>query len=521
MPPIRVAVIGAGAFGRNHLRVYRELELAHPDLVQLAALVEPDPTRRSHFANLYNIPTFASVAEMLSDLNANQTHPFSAPTDSASGQADSGLLGTGFSPSITSAGEAGALAPDASDAPSTHTVAALLGTGFSPSITSAAEAGALAPEASGAASTQPKAALLGTGFSPSITSAGEAGALAPEAIPQAIHAASICVPTTQHAAIAEQLLRANLDILIEKPFAATLTEADHIIALAQQNSRIVAIGHLERFNPAVTATLAALNNPMFFEAHRLSIFTPRSLDVDVVLDLMIHDLDIVLSLTNSPVKEVRAVGLPILSRKTDIANVRIEFASGCVANFTASRVSTEQVRKLRLFQPHQYLSLDFARQELLTISVDPSAIAAAIAAQSPANPSQTLSSRPEAALFAAAAETGVPNERSLLDGVQRPASPATAASSPTTPAAATHAAPDATSGPPIPAGMHHPTAGLSLNKADIPRGEPLRLELENFLNSIQSRTPPRVPAEAGRAALALALEINAQIAAHAHRAGLA
>ncbi|MFC6646188.1 hypothetical protein ACFQBQ_11465 [Granulicella cerasi] len=131
------------------------------------------------------------------------------------------------------------------------------------------------------------------------------------------------------------------------------------------------IGHLERFNPAVTATLENLTQPMFFEAHRLSLFTPRSLDVDVVLDLMIHDLDIVLALARSEVASVHATGIPILSRKTDIANVRVEFHSGAVANFTASRVSTEQVRKLRLFQPHQYLSLDFARQELLTISVDP------------------------------------------------------------------------------------------------------------------------------------------------------
>ena len=131
--------------------------------------------------------------------------------------------------------------------------------------------------------------------------------------------------------------------------------------------------------------------PMFFEAHRLSIFTPRSLDVDVVLDLMIHDLDIVLSLVASPVREVRAVGLPVLSRKVDIANVRVEFDNGCVANFTASRVSTERVRKLRFFQPHQYLSLDFARQDLLIIDVTAAAAAgmdpaqlAALAQSSPA-----------------------------------------------------------------------------------------------------------------------------------------
>ncbi|MGA7156012.1 MAG: Gfo/Idh/MocA family oxidoreductase [Acidobacteriaceae bacterium] len=351
MPPLRVAVIGAGAFGRNHLRVYRELELAQPALVQLAALVEPVAERRANFASTYNIPTFATVTELL-------------------------------------------------------------------------------------------AASL------------------------SLDAASICVPTIHHSAVAEQLLLAGLDVLIEKPFAATLEQADHILALAVASQRIVAIGHLERFNPAVTATLQALNQPMFFESHRLSVFTPRSLDVDVVLDLMIHDLDIVLSLTHSPVREVRAVGLPILSRKTDIANVRVEFESGCVANFTASRVSTEQVRKLRLFQPHQYLSLDFARQELLTISVDPAIVAAAIAAGSSPSPAATSSAPSPSALG------------------------------------------------------EHPTAGLSLTKADIAKGEPLRLELEDFLNAVQLRTQPRVPAEAGRAALALALSINDQIASHAHRAGL-
>jgi len=208
---------------------------------------------------------------------------------------------------------------------------------------------------------------------------------------------------------------------------------------------------------------------MFFEAHRLSIFTPRSLDVDVVLDLMIHDLDIVLSLTNSPVREVRAVGLAILSRKVDIANVRVEFESGCVANFTASRVSTEQVRKLRLFQPHQYLSLDFARQELLSIDVDPRA----------------------AALLDM-------SSRSVAEGSASPGAPPTPK--------------DATT---------HPSAGLNLQKLDLPRAEPLRLELEDFLHAVSTRTQPRVPAEAGRAALALALEINTEIARHAHRAGLA
>ena len=155
----------------------------------------------------------------------------------------------------------------------------------------------------------------------------------------------------------------------EQPAAASLAEAGELSKLAATHKRIAQVGHLERFNPAVRATIPLLTQPMFFEVHRLSVFTPRSLDVDVVLDLMIHDLDIVLSFANSPVKEVRAVGLPILSGKVDIANVRLEFESGCVANFTASRVSTERVRKLRFFQPQQYVSVDYGRQEVLVFTV--------------------------------------------------------------------------------------------------------------------------------------------------------
>jgi predicted dehydrogenase len=184
-----------------------------------------------------------------------------------------------------------------------------------------------------------------------------------------VQAASVAVPTIHHLKAAEQLMEAGIDVLIEKPLATSLAEADELIRLAQRLGRIGQVGHLERFNPAVRATLPVITQPMFFEVHRLSIFTPRSLDVDVVLDLMIHDLDIVLSFVNSPVKEIRAVGLPILSGKVDIANVRLEFDSGCVANFTASRVSTERVRKLRFFQPKQYVSLDYGRQDVLVFSV--------------------------------------------------------------------------------------------------------------------------------------------------------
>jgi predicted dehydrogenase len=184
-----------------------------------------------------------------------------------------------------------------------------------------------------------------------------------------VQAASVTVPTLHHLSVARTLIEAGVDVLIEKPLASTLAEADELLGLAKKHQRIAQVGHLERFNPAVRATIPFITQPMFFEVHRLSVFSPRALDVDVVLDLMIHDLDIVLSFVNSPVQEMRAVGLPILSGKTDIANVRLEFASGCVANLTASRVSTERIRKLRFFQPRQYISIDYGRQDVLVFTV--------------------------------------------------------------------------------------------------------------------------------------------------------
>ena len=199
-----------------------------------------------------------------------------------------------------------------------------------------------------------------------------------------LDAASVCTPTSTHASIASTLLDAGIHLLVEKPITRTLSEADNLIARARARKLVLQVGHLERFNPAIQAFVPYLNQPMFFEAHRLSIFTPRSLDVDVVLDLMVHDLDVVLSFAQSPVREIRAVGLPILSPKTDIANVRVEFDSGCVANFTASRVSTERVRKLRFFQPHQYVSIDYARQEILLIETDPALLAQLLSSPSAA-----------------------------------------------------------------------------------------------------------------------------------------
>src|SRR5215469_3046351 len=193
---------------------------------------------------------------------------------------------------------------------------------------------------------------------------------ADELIAAGVQAASVAVPTVSHLEVARQLMAGGVDVLIEKPLATTVAEADELIDVAERHGRVAQAGHLERFNPAVRATVPLLTQPMFFEVHRLSVFTPRSLDVDVILDLMIHDLDVVLSFVKSEVKEIRAVGLPILSPKVDIANVRMEFESGCVANFTASRVSTERIRKLRFFQPHQYVSVDYSRQEVLVLTVE-------------------------------------------------------------------------------------------------------------------------------------------------------
>ncbi len=346
----RVAVVGAGVFGRNHLRVLRELERSGQP-VALVAVVETDPAARARAAADFAVAPFGTVEDCLA------AHPGS------------------------------------------------------------------------------------------------------------LDAACVCVPTRHHAAVAAPLLAAGIHCLVEKPLASTLAEADHLLALARDHGAHLQPGHLERFNPAVTAALPLLTRPMFFEAHRLSLFTPRSLDVDVVLDLMIHDLDIVLAMVSSPVREVRAVGLPVLSPKVDIANVRVEFEGGCVANFTASRVSTERVRKLRFFQPHQYVSLDFARQDLLLIDV--SQAAAGLAASLDPN---------QLAAFAAAAQ------------------------------ASGEAA--------------HPTPGLSLRKLPVEPGEPLRLEIEAFLAGVRTGASPVVTGEEGRAALALALSIDDAIHAHAARTGL-
>jgi len=255
-----------------------------------------------------------------------------------------------------------------------------------------------------------------------------------------LDAAVVAVPTIAHLEVARHLMCAGVDVMIEKPLAVNLEQADELIATAKQHGRVAQVGHLERFNPAVRATLPLITTPMFFEVHRLSVFTPRSLDVDVVLDLMIHDLDVVLSLVKSEVRDLHAAGLPVLSPNVDIANVRIEFETGCVANFTASRVSTERVRKLRFFQPYQYVSVDYSRRDVFSLTVQPS------------------------------------------EG---------------------HGVPEVVPSKP----------------AVVPE-EPLKSELKSFVNAVRERSTPEVTLADGRRALALALEIQRQIAEHTERAHL-
>jgi predicted dehydrogenase len=184
-----------------------------------------------------------------------------------------------------------------------------------------------------------------------------------------VNAVIVAAPTTAHDEIGVLLMDAGIDVLVEKPIASDLAGAQRLIDVAEARGRILQVGHLERFNPAVIELERRARLPLFFEIHRLNVFSPRSLDVDVVLDLMIHDVDIVLALADAEPEEIRAAGIRVLSEKVDIANVRLQFPNGCVANLTASRVSTERVRKLRLFQPKQYLSLDYGRQDLAIFSV--------------------------------------------------------------------------------------------------------------------------------------------------------
>jgi predicted dehydrogenase len=253
-----------------------------------------------------------------------------------------------------------------------------------------------------------------------------------------VDAVSLAVPTADHSSVGCRLLEMGCDLLVEKPIAASLAEADALLEAAQRLSRILQVGHVERFNPAVLAVEPILNHPLFFEVHRLGVFTPRSLDVDVIFDVMIHDLDILLALVRQPITEVRAVGIPVLTDKVDIAHARLEFSGGAVANVTASRVSTERVRKMRFFQQHEYISLDYARRDALRV------------------------------------------------GVKRPG----------------------------------PQPEFDFEKLPASTVEPLRAELEAFVDAVRTRREPPTNGVAGRAALQLGERVMASIQEHSERVQL-
>jgi predicted dehydrogenase len=186
-----------------------------------------------------------------------------------------------------------------------------------------------------------------------------------------VEAVSVATPTVHHYEATCACLEAGIHVLVEKPVSHTLAEADEMIRLAEAKNAVLQVGHIERFNPAFQALQKQLTAPKFFEAHRMGIFTLRSLDIDVVMDLMVHELDIIASLVPSEVVRVEAVGIPILTPKIDLANARLEFADGCIANITASRVAGERMRKLRIFQPNEYYSLDYAEQQVGMFKLTP------------------------------------------------------------------------------------------------------------------------------------------------------
>jgi predicted dehydrogenase len=241
-----------------------------------------------------------------------------------------------------------------------------------------------------------------------------------------VDAVTIAVPTVSHLEVARPFLERGVHVLVEKPMSSSLDEADELIALAQASGALLAVGHTERFNPAIRAALPILGRPRFIEIHRLSGFPERSLDIDVVFDVMIHDLDIILSIDRTEVAGVEAIGVPVLTPKIDIANARITFASGCIANITASRISRDKVRKVRFFQPDMYLSVDYAAQELEAWRLKPR-----------------------------------PGERPEIEG----------------------------------------------GKIDVQRDEPLKGELEDFVDAIRTGRAPLVTGADGRRALALATRV--------------
>lgn len=182
-----------------------------------------------------------------------------------------------------------------------------------------------------------------------------------------VEAVSVVVPTSLHHQVAGICLRAGVDVMLEKPMTVTVAEADELVALAAQGRRILQVGHLERFNPAVLAMEEHLTNPLFIESHRIHVFKNRALDVDVVLDLMIHDIDIILNIVKAPLETIHTVGLPVVTKTTDIANARLIFANGATANVTVSRISQDNIRRLRIFQPRSFISVDYGKKELTVI----------------------------------------------------------------------------------------------------------------------------------------------------------
>ncbi len=253
-----------------------------------------------------------------------------------------------------------------------------------------------------------------------------------------VDAVSVAVPTLLHYPIAKEFLESGIDVLVEKPIAQSLAQADDLVAIAKAGDRIFQVGHIERFNGAVKALESVVNGPGFIECHRLGPFAPRNTDVDVVLDLMIHDIDIILNLIKLPVTAISAVGVPVISDRVDIANARLQFASGCVANLTASRVSVERVRRVRIFQRDTFISLDYSQQEIAIYHRVPG----------------------------------------VEDGAGEPAS--------------------------------------RILKEDIfiDKAEPLRVELESFIECVRSRARPVVSGEEGRDALRVASQIVERLSGH-------
>ena len=245
-----------------------------------------------------------------------------------------------------------------------------------------------------------------------------------------VDAVTVAVPTDRHHAVAVPLLERGISVLVEKPMARSLDEADEMIAAARAGGAVLAVGHTERYNPAVTAALPVVEAPRFIEVHRIGAFSPRSLDVDVIFDLMIHDLDIVQTAVGGEVAAIEAVGVPVLTDHVDIANVRLRFRSGCIANLTASRISRDRVRKLRFFQPDACISVDCVRREVETWRV------------------RRAASRMPA-----------------IDG----------------------------------------------GRVEVPPGEPLALEIEDFVKAASGGPAPRVDGRAGRRALALAVRVAAAV----------